>query len=138
MAEPDKNYEFTEPYKHLGHLEPYDFRGEYVVGKQAVCPHCSKVIDAAAGGLENGPKEGSITICAYCAEAAAFNKDMTLRHLTDAETKDPEIARQLGPLKEVVKSMIRQRGTKEIMKKAGFPNAQVTEFPDTLHKLWRA
>jgi len=43
-------------------------------------------LDGASG---NGtPKEGDISICAYCESFAFYNKDLTLRPATLKETED--------------------------------------------------
>jgi uncharacterized protein (DUF983 family) len=53
------------------------------------CSRCGSEMDAATGfDPEARPKEGSISMCAYCGKLALFNADLTLRPLTDAEQED--------------------------------------------------
>lgn len=61
-----------------------------------ICPKCSNRIDLADDGhpldVEHKPTPDNITVCIHCAECVVFNKDMSLRSLTDEDTKDLGIA----------------------------------------------
>ena len=51
------------------------------------CPFCSKPLDAASGGKE-GPKNGDLTVCAYCLNWLVFEEDRSLRPISEAEILD--------------------------------------------------
>lgn len=52
---------------------------------KARCPVCKMTLDAATSIGGSTPSEGDISICSGCASALVFNKDLTLRQLTDDE-----------------------------------------------------
>lgn len=60
------------------------------LGHDNGCPACGKVLDAATsvGDIVHVPEDGDASVCAYCGNLMAFNKDGTLRPMTDAEFKE--------------------------------------------------
>lgn len=63
---------------------------------RARCPACQTRLDAASTKHSGGPpREGDITVCAYCALACQFEADLTLRPLSaDVLEALPEPTRQ--------------------------------------------
>ena len=54
--------------------------------KKDKCLACGTVIDCASGvTTESKPKPGDITICLYCGHLMAFDNELMVRTLTDAE-----------------------------------------------------
>lgn len=50
------------------------------------CLDCGRVLDCANSiGGKSKPSPGDITVCLMCGHLMAFNKDLTMRPLTDAE-----------------------------------------------------
>jgi hypothetical protein len=50
------------------------------------CLACGKIMDAATTLTgDHGPRSGDISLCLYCGHLAAFDAELRLRPLTDAE-----------------------------------------------------
>ena len=70
------------------------------------CPHCGVMLDAATGASpDTRPQPGSFTICCECLQLLAFDSDLKLRPLTEAENRQAkgmiEIQRGLAILREL-------------------------------------
>lgn len=83
-----------------------------------LCLHCGMVIDAATpAGHKRMPKEGSIAICLDCHHIMAFDAQLKLRGLTDAEMRmvagDPYLLRVLGVMDEARTLFRRTNNAKE-------------------------
>jgi hypothetical protein len=51
-----------------------------------ICPSCGKRLDGATDPLTKAtPKEGDVSVCAYCQNIAVFRADQTLRAMTARE-----------------------------------------------------
>lgn len=50
------------------------------------CPVCSSKVNAATGKAP--PKEGDLSVCFVCCALLIFNRDMTIRSISDVELKD--------------------------------------------------
>lgn len=63
----------------------------------ASCPSCRASLSAAhlARGV-GGPKEGDLTVCAYCLGVLEFGAALQLRAITEAELETQEAAVRLG------------------------------------------
>lgn len=49
------------------------------------CPVCRRPVDAAAHDKDYTPKEDNISICMSCTAVLIFNKDLTIRAMTEEE-----------------------------------------------------
>lgn len=49
------------------------------------CVRCRKLLDAATGLQDREPKEGDVSICAYCGQVMLFDKTKKLRAAQEAE-----------------------------------------------------
>jgi DNA-directed RNA polymerase subunit M/transcription elongation factor TFIIS len=50
------------------------------------CPNCGTILNASEEvSSDTAPGPGDLTVCNYCGVAMIFNKDMTVRMLTDGE-----------------------------------------------------
>lgn len=62
------------------------FAGRSVRVPMSACLGCGKRMDGATGvDYRGGPQPGHITVCIGCGHVMAFDEDMHLRRLTDAE-----------------------------------------------------
>lgn len=64
--------------------------GKSIETKAESCPACGIILDRAIAISpdEPLPKEGDYTVCAHCATALVFNKDLSLHSCTDEEFTD--------------------------------------------------
>lgn len=68
-----------------------------------ICPHCKEDLDGrtqVAGSGAAEPAPGDFSFCFDCGQWAAFDADLNLRPLTEAETGEVINSRTLRVIKE--------------------------------------
>jgi len=70
------------------------------------CPQCSAILDGATNDKDNQPKDGDITICAYCLETLIFEGEI-LRVLTavDMENLGDEVLMEISRYANIAKKI---------------------------------
>lgn len=77
------------------------------------CPHCkslatasAEVYDPAAKAPLTVPPDGSINVCAYCAEPSVYeNHGLSLRLLNEEELADTDLHAQLAPIQAALRNL---------------------------------
>ena len=83
----------------------------------SVCLNCEKLLDGATAAVPDDaakPSEGDLTICMYCSHLMAFDENLGLRALTDAEmvktAGDPIVLLAMAEIYEARMYMEKKRG----------------------------
>ena len=92
-------------------MQTYDGR----TNPDARCTQCRKQLDGATGFRDGAkPKEGDLSICAYCGNQMRFNADLTLRTMTDEDRKTlpKQVLEGLDDATLLIRDYARKQGSK--------------------------